>query len=123
MSISWGPGWYGTTTVRGRYPEKQEQIYVEDMIANSDNAEVRRYCESRTGGQVYVKSGRHASPSEGRAHITLQLGCSQKPYTSNQWPGKTAHVMDILLPNSKFATDLFHGLTSDSKKKIAQRYG
>ena len=69
-----------------------------------------------------MKSGRHVSPSEGRSHITLQLGCSQKPYTSNQWPGKTAHVMDIELSDSKFATDLFPGLTNDSKKKIAERH-
>ncbi|WP_156255817.1 hypothetical protein [Sandarakinorhabdus oryzae] len=123
MSINWGPGWYAYSNELMRFPEAKEKELVESMIANSASAEVLRYYFSKTGGQVYVKCGRHVSDSERRVHITLQLGYALPPWTHDDWPGQTAHVIDDVDFNSlTYATDVFPGLTADSKKKIKERY-
>jgi hypothetical protein len=123
MSISWGTGWYVYSTHKN-YDEEHEKMYVEDMIENSYSADVRKYYKSKSGGQVYVKTGLHTSLSEQRVHITLQLGLDKPPWQDLTWPARTAHVMDLIMPETKkFATDVFDAFTKDSKEKIAKTIG
>jgi hypothetical protein len=121
MSISWGPGWYGNSNKT--LPEEEEKTYVEGMIKGSNAVRVQNYACSDSGGDVYVKNGRHTSNAERRVHVTLQLGFNREPWSNEAWPPYTAHVMDLKDFRDRFITDVFKGLTKDSTSKIEMQWG